>query len=151
MDIALTCTTPPRAVSWRRAEELNHQLGLALTGYARGRIALGKGDAQTAIPALERSVTFCLETRYTFAFPVAAGWLGSAYLLVGRTDDALRILREAVTAALPTHTFCSLVLGEACLDAGRTAEAAQLAQRSLATARRIGERGDSGVGPPASR
>ena len=136
-DEALACADR----GFRRAEALNHHFGLALTGYARGRVALGKGDAETAIPALERSVTFCLETRYTIAFPVAAGWLGSAYLLVGRTADALRILHEAVRGALPTHTFCTLALAEACLDAGRTEEAGQLAQRGLAMARRIGERG----------
>ena len=136
-DEALACADR----GWRRAEELNHHLGRAVTGYARGRIALLKGDAAVAIPALERSVTFCVETQYTIAFPIAAGWLGSAYLLVGRTDEALRILHEAVRSALPTHTFCSLLLAEAYLDAGRTGEAGELAQRSLAIALRIGERG----------
>src|SRR5262249_52270113 len=51
------------------------------------------------------------------------------------------ILHEAVRRALPAHTFCSLLLAEAYLDAGRTAEAGQLAERTLATALRLGERG----------
>ena len=130
----------------RRAEEQNHHLALALNGYSRGRIALAKGDAEAAIPILERSVTFCLETRYSVAFPVAASWLGAAYLRVGRTDEALRFLHDAVRAALPTHTFCSLVLAEAYLDAGCTDEAGPLAQRTVATARRIGERGTQAWG-----
>jgi len=141
-DEALACADR----GWRRAKELNHHLGLALTGYTRGRIALGKGDTDTAIPVLERSVAFCVETRYTVAFPVAAGWLGSAYLLVGRTGEALRILHEAVRAALPTHTFCSLILAEAYLEAGTTGEAGELTRRTVATARRLGERGTEAWG-----
>jgi len=130
----------------RRAEEVNHDIGLALAGYVRGRVALGRGDTETAIPLLERSVTFCVERPFRTAFPVAAGWLGAVYLSVGRTDDALRILHEAVRAALPTHTFCSIILAEAYLDADRAGEAGRLAQRTLATARRIGERGTEAWG-----
>jgi DNA-binding SARP family transcriptional activator len=125
----------------RRAQELNHDHALALTGYARGRIALGKGDAEAAIPALERSVTLCGDGQYTLTFPVVASCLGSAYLLEGLVDDALRILHEAVRVALPVHTSCSLALAEACLDAGRPGEARELTQRTFATTRRIGERG----------
>src|SRR4029453_17999199 len=99
----------------RRAQELNHDHALALTGYARGRIALGKGDAEAAIPALERSVTLCGDGQYTLTFPVVASCLGSAYLLEGLVDDALRILHEAVRVALPVHTSCSLALAGACL------------------------------------
>ncbi len=43
--------------------------------------------------------------------------------------------------ALPTQTWCSVSLGEACLHAGRAEEAREIAGRSLVTARRTGERG----------
>jgi DNA-binding SARP family transcriptional activator/lipopolysaccharide biosynthesis regulator YciM len=125
----------------RQAQELNHNHALALTGYTRGRIALGKGDAQIAIPALERSVTLSGDGQYTITFPVVASCLGSAYLLESRVDDALQILHKAVRLALPIHASCSLALAEACLHAGRTDEARELTQRTLATTLRIGERG----------
>jgi tetratricopeptide (TPR) repeat protein len=127
----------------RPGEEMNHHHSLALAGYARGRVALGKGDTDAAITALERSVTLCGEGQYASAFPMAAGWLGCAYLLAGRVEDAIGILGEAVRCALPTHTFCSLALAEAWLDAGLVEEARQVAESSLATAQRIGERGTS--------
>jgi tetratricopeptide (TPR) repeat protein len=136
-DEALDCADR----GWRRAEEQHHHHGLALTAYARGRVALGKGDAGSAIPPLERSVALCRQGGYPSNFPVAAAWLGSAYLLAGRADDALAILSEAVQGALPTHTSCCLGLAEAYLDVGRVEEASELAEQSVATAQRIGERG----------
>jgi len=125
----------------QRAQKLNHHHALALAGYARARIALGKGDAQTAISALERSVSLSGDGQYPITFTVAASCLGTAYLLEGRVDDALRILREAVRFALPIHASCWLALAEACLHAGRTEETRELTLRTLDTTRRIGERG----------
>jgi DNA-binding SARP family transcriptional activator/tetratricopeptide (TPR) repeat protein len=136
-DEALACVD--RGV--RAGEESNHHHSLAFAASCRGIIALAKGDAAAAISALERAVRLIVEGQYNTTFPIAAARLGHAYLLAGRVDDALRSLHEAVRRALPTHTWCSLLLGEACLQAGRADEARDLAERSLATAERNGERG----------
>jgi DNA-binding SARP family transcriptional activator len=135
---------------FRAGEELNHHHSRALAASCHGIIALARGDAEPAIPALERAVRLIVEGQYNVIFPVAAARLGQAYLLGGRVDEALNVLQEAVqrelSGALPTHTWCSLLLGEACLHAGRMDEARQLAEQSLATAQRNGERGTQARG-----
>jgi tetratricopeptide (TPR) repeat protein len=141
-DDALACTD--RGV--RAGEESNHHHSLALAASCRGIIALGRGDTATAVSALERAVRLIVEGQYNTTFPIAAARLGHAYLLAGRVDEALSLLQDAVRRALPTHTWCSLLLGEACLHAGRVDEARQVAERSLATAQRNGERGTQARG-----
>jgi DNA-binding SARP family transcriptional activator len=135
---------------FRAGEELNHHHSRALAASCHGIIALARGDAETAIPALERAVRLIVEGQYDVIFPVAAARLGQAYLLAGRVDEAVSLLQEAVrrelAGALPTHTWCSLLLGEAYLHAERMDEARQLAERSLATAQRNGERGTQARG-----
>jgi tetratricopeptide (TPR) repeat protein len=126
---------------FRAGEELSHHHSRALAAASRGIVAAGKGDTDAAISALERAVSLTIEGQYDVNFPVAAAWLGYAYLHADRVDDALTILQEAVRRALPTQTWCSLFFAEACLHAGRGEEARQLAERSLATAIRNGERG----------
>jgi tetratricopeptide (TPR) repeat protein len=127
--------------AFRLSEELDHHFSRALATASGGLIALGKGEADTAIHLLERAVGLCVEGQYRVALPYVTAGLGSAYLLAGRAADALEVLHEAVRHGLPTHARCSLSLGEACLHAGRAEEARHLFERSLATAHGNGERG----------
>jgi tetratricopeptide (TPR) repeat protein len=136
-DQALACVDS----RFRAEDELSHYSRTPFAALARGIIALAKGDVGTAISPLEQAVNFAVEGEYRIHFPIAAAQLGHAYLLAGRTEEAASILREAVRQARPTGTWCSLLLGEVCLRAGRIDEARQLAERSLSTALRTGERG----------
>ena len=71
-DEALACADR----GFRAGEELNHHHSRALAASCHGIIALGRGDAETAIPALERAVRLIVEGQYDVVFPVAAGRLG---------------------------------------------------------------------------
>jgi tetratricopeptide (TPR) repeat protein len=81
--------------------------------------------------------------------PWASARLGAAYLLAGRVDDSLALLKRTVEidAAHTSQAEISLWCGwlaEAYLASGQPAEADALAGRALDLAVRHGERGNHG-------
>jgi tetratricopeptide (TPR) repeat protein len=75
-----------------------------------------------------------------------AAAVGAAYTLGGRLAEAVPLLTQALEQTLATdmrgdQALCSLALGEAQLRAGHWEEAYALAERTLALAHRLQERG----------
>jgi class 3 adenylate cyclase/tetratricopeptide (TPR) repeat protein len=106
---------------------------------------LAKGDAERALPPLERALALCETWNVPFFFAQIAQRLGSAYARVGRIDEAVPLLERAI-ARLPVlfrnaRAFHHTALGEAYLLAGRPDAADEEARRALAVAQECGTRG----------
>jgi tetratricopeptide (TPR) repeat protein len=109
-------------------------------------VYLRKGDPERAIPAAARAYSVCREWNLELNRPGAAALLGLAYALVGRLDEALPLLEEAVEedtarGLMRSHALTVAWLGEAYLLAARIDEAAGLAERALLLSRVHKERG----------
>jgi tetratricopeptide (TPR) repeat protein len=106
---------------------------------------LYKGEAQQAIPPLERALALCQTFRIPLTVPWIASHLGNAYALSGRFADAIPLLEQAVEHAaawsMATQSQAISWLGEAYLLADRSDEAEASAERALRLARDHGERG----------
>ena len=80
--------------------------------------------------------------------PQANRLLGGAYLLAGRIEEGVALVRAAADEVesrqlLMQQAAVLALLGEACLFADRVDEASTAAQRALALARERGQRGDA--------
>jgi class 3 adenylate cyclase/tetratricopeptide (TPR) repeat protein len=106
---------------------------------------LRKGDVLQAIPLLAQGVELCQgEIGRRFYAELTAA-LGTAYALVGRVDEVLPLLAQAMAPEVLQQAFQSaapfLWVGEAYLVIGRVGDARQVAQRALAHAHNHHERG----------
>jgi class 3 adenylate cyclase/tetratricopeptide (TPR) repeat protein len=127
----------------RIAEEADHPLTLFIGLFNLGLAHLRRGDLPRATPVLERCLDLLPSVDRT---PQAAATLGTAYALVGRTDEALPMVAGAVEEfrGRQNHVRPGLILlcaGTICLSAGRIDEAASHAREALALTRRLGARG----------
>src|SRR5207247_7665757 len=109
--------------------------------------SLVKGDLEAAGPALERACSVAREANHTLLRPQATRFLGSFYLLTGRIEDGVALVRAAAEEVeskrlLMQEAAVLALLGEACLCADRADEAAATAERALALAGERGQRGD---------
>jgi predicted ATPase len=130
----------------RIAEEVAHAGSLMYAYHGIGLLALRQGDLPRAISLLERAMGLCQDADLPLFFPWIAAALGAAYVLAGRSADAVPLLTQALEQATATGTvvhqaFCHLSLGKAQLLAGRLEEAHTLAQHTLRLARERQERG----------
>jgi tetratricopeptide (TPR) repeat protein len=130
----------------RIAEASDHPYTRVAASIGVGLMLLRLGDLGRAIAVTERGVGLCRTWDNRALFPVVAAELGHAYTLADRVQEAISTLSEAVEAgdsikATMNHALAVGWLGEALLLAGRTAEAAIQATRSLELARRRNERG----------
>jgi tetratricopeptide (TPR) repeat protein len=128
------------------AERLGHPFSIVYAQWERGRFALSLGDADTAIPALERALDVGRQAGLAVGFSMAAATLGRAYALSGRTSEGLSLLEEGIRQAEATrfmfgHGLRVAWLAEAYASAGRGAEADDQAGRALRLAREHRERG----------
>jgi tetratricopeptide (TPR) repeat protein len=127
------------------AEGVNHPASLVLAYRGVARPCLHQGELHKALPLLERAVGLCDETDLSFHFSLLAQDLGTAYVLCGRVDEAVRLLERALEQATPILTDIRMpqlsTLGEAYLHAGRLEEAHTLAARALAHFRTHRHRG----------
>jgi DNA-binding SARP family transcriptional activator len=112
-----------------------------------GRLYLVKGNIARAIEVLERVLPRC-EAAGDLAvyFSRTATWLGGAYILAGRLEEAIPLLRRADEHAGSIgfaygHALVIVTLAEATLRAGDVENAARAAERALAMSRRHGQRG----------
>ncbi|MGH7306202.1 MAG: ATP-binding protein, partial [Candidatus Rokuibacteriota bacterium] len=115
-----------------------------------GYICLVKGDLAAAGPVLERACSIAREANLTLLRPQATRMLGGAYLLSGRIEEGVALVRAAADEVesrrlLMQQAAVLGLLGEACLFADRVDEASTAAQRALALARERGQRGDMAV------
>jgi tetratricopeptide (TPR) repeat protein len=135
------------------AEALDDPLSLAYACLRQGRVYGHKGDFQQATGLLERSCALSRNWQITFTKPIAVGDLGLAYVLMGRVTEGISLLHQAMDAS---EYACGegdkprllIRFAEACLLAGRVAEAHMHAGAALA---RTSERGDRGYEARALR
>src|SRR2546427_307269 len=83
----------------RIAETVKHPVNLMFAYWSVGLPYLRQGDLHQALPVLERAVDICQEADLPFYFPMTALALGSAYVLCGRADNAVRLLERALEQA----------------------------------------------------
>jgi tetratricopeptide (TPR) repeat protein len=108
--------------------------------HGMGVLSLRQGDLPRALSLLEHAVGICQEAELLSWFPRIVAPLGAAYTLAGRVADAVPLLTQAMEQNIAIENvwfeaICNLRLGEACLLAGRLAEAQARAERGLALAR----------------
>jgi tetratricopeptide (TPR) repeat protein len=131
--------------SVRIAESVGQPYSLVAASLGLADLHLAKGDADRALPPLERALALCETWNLAIFFPLIAQRLGSAYARVGRLDEAVPLLERACVR-LPV-LFRSLravfhtALGEAYLFAGRPDAADEEARRALSVAQECGTRG----------
>ncbi len=99
-------------------------------------------------PVLERACSVAREANLTLFRPQATRLLGGTYLLAGRIDEGVALVRAAADEVesrrlLMQQAAVLALLGEACLFADRVDEASTAAQRALTLARDRGQRGDA--------
>jgi class 3 adenylate cyclase/tetratricopeptide (TPR) repeat protein len=136
----------------RRAVALGEELGspysLAAACIGLGYSSLVRGDLEAAGPVLERACNVAREANLTLLRPQATRLLGGAYLLAGRIDEGVGLVRAAAEEVesrqlLMQQAAVLALLGEACLFADRVDEASTAAQRALTLASERGQRGDA--------
>lgn len=123
-----------------------HQPFLLAHAYAAcGHVALRKGDVERAIGWFERLREIERAGALRVLFPLAEWFLVNAYAAAGR-PEAVPLLAQVASAPLSERSIFYYPLwlawlAEGHLRAGRTEDAAVLAERALTLARRRGERG----------
>jgi predicted ATPase/class 3 adenylate cyclase/DNA-binding winged helix-turn-helix (wHTH) protein len=128
------------------AEAADHPYSRVMALWAVGFRALRQGNMSQAISGLERALELAQGAYLRLLIPFITAPLGAAYALAGRTAEALPLLEQAVARAvmmhyLWDHALRMIWLGEACLYAGRLAEACTQAQHALEFSRAHQERG----------
>ena len=128
------------------AESIRDPLNIVVACSGVGVLRWRRGEWTAAIAVLERAMRAIRESNIALWLPRVGSTLGSAYAAIGRLDEALSLLREAIDQAAAMHLVSgrSMLLtasGEASLLAGRFAEADDLGVRALGLARAHGERG----------
>ena len=97
---------------------------------------------------LERAYGAAREANITLLRPQAVRLLGGAYVLAGRIDEGLALVRSAAEEVeskrlLMQQAAVLALLGEACLSADKIDEASSVAQRALTLAKDREQRGDT--------
>jgi class 3 adenylate cyclase/tetratricopeptide (TPR) repeat protein len=129
----------------RLAEAVQHPRSLVTAYQGMGYLYLRKGDVDQALSVLKRALSLCEEVELVWDFSLVAVYLGSAYVLCGRGDEAVWLLERAQAQTTQSGRASSLrrllPVSEAYLSTGRFEEASILADRALAHARTHQERG----------
>jgi class 3 adenylate cyclase/tetratricopeptide (TPR) repeat protein len=130
------------AIADSMADPLNTVVACSGLGVLRWR----RGEWAEAISVLERAMRLIRDANIALWLPRVGSSLGSVYAAIGRVDEALALLREAVDQSTAMHlvsgrSMLLVALGEASLLAGCPTEADELGTRALALAQAHGERG----------
>jgi class 3 adenylate cyclase/tetratricopeptide (TPR) repeat protein len=128
------------------AEAETHAFSLVIAHAGTGMLHILRGDCGSAIGPLERGVVITRLSDIPILFPLVAAPLGWAYVLVGRHEEGLRLLEDAVERAeamefAANHALRLVWLAQAHLLAGNGDVSKRLGLRALDQARRLGERG----------
>jgi DNA-binding SARP family transcriptional activator/type II secretory pathway predicted ATPase ExeA len=127
-----------------RAEALDHRYLLLHACWTTGEVHAHRASAREGIPYLERALGLILERSDFFIAMGVLGCLGYLQVLGGQAEEGLSRMREGLGDPARWRIGLSRLiarLGEACLIAGRPAEAQSMATRCLDLTRRHGERG----------
>ena len=127
------------------AEHVKNFISTALVYALSGYAYLRHGDLETAKKMLHKANTLGREADLQSILSFVAGSLGDVYLLLGRPDDALPILEEAVEPQnLDSSIISSIhpitVLSEAYRLSGQIAKAILTAEEALRLFRKSEER-----------
>lgn len=130
----------------RIAAAVGHPFSLNQAYRGLGVCAFRQGHYERAITCLEQALALCQEAHLPLAFPVVASFLGAAYAQVGRLDDALPLLEQAVTQGTAIqraeqHALRLVLLGEGYVLAHRPQHAYPLALEALRLAQTRKEQG----------
>jgi tetratricopeptide (TPR) repeat protein len=130
----------------RIAETGDPGFSLVLGCAGLGNVCVAKGDFDHAIAVLERGMLLDSGELISRVRPFVASTLGAAYAQVGRVDDALPLLEQAVkeAAAMKLRANQSLRvarLAEAHVKAGHPESAFPVAAQALDLAQEHRERG----------
>jgi class 3 adenylate cyclase/tetratricopeptide (TPR) repeat protein len=125
------------------ADETNRPYDLAYSRIALGLMELTLGELDGAIRTLETALAFCRASEIRLLEPATARYLGRAYALAGRSEQALPLLEEAVArsnalALAALQAWCGSSLALAHLLAGQWRPAERVANAALETAQRHG-------------
>ena len=128
------------------AEAAAHPFDIVVGCFASGVLGVRQGSVTDSVTVLERARTLCQVGHVPFWVPLIAVWLGSAYALLGRDDEARPLLEQAVKQHADiglkgVHSLFVSLQGEAALMAGRIEEARDLSAEALELARNFRERG----------
>ena len=128
------------------AEASAHPFDLVVGCFASGVVGVRQGYLDQSVTVLERARTLCEVGHLPFWFPLIAVWLGSAYALLGRSDEARPLLDQAVRQHADiglkgVHALFVALQGEATLMAGDLAAARAQATEALTLAQNFKERG----------
>jgi class 3 adenylate cyclase/tetratricopeptide (TPR) repeat protein len=131
------------AIRFSEIADIPFSLGSALEGL--GYVYLRRGDVPTAITLLERGLRICEEWQFNLIQVPIEAYLGHAYALAGRHNEALQLLESADTVEGGLHpSQRATFLGDVYLRAGGADRARECAQRALALAEVTDERGNRG-------
>ncbi len=127
------------------AEFVGQPYSLLMAYLILGFLHLAKGDAERALPPLQRALALYETWNLGYFFPWIAQGLGLAYARGDRTDEAMPLLERAIarhpallrSQRAPLHA----TLGEVYLLAGRPDAADEEARRALAVAQECRTRG----------
>jgi len=131
----------------RIAEEAKHPYSKGYVICSLGFLSLIKGELEPAIEALEQSMKICRESEIRALFPLAASYLGFAYALSGRDEQAVKLLGEGDSAAVSIGRVAERSLrvawhGESHLLFGRIEKANELALAAIELSEKHAERGN---------
>jgi class 3 adenylate cyclase/tetratricopeptide (TPR) repeat protein len=106
------------------SEGIDDTFSRLFVATAAGYLCLCRGEADAAIPLFERARGIAVAADSRLMIPVPTGFLGMAYAAVGRTEEALRRLNDAVADADAMHHHAGqptrlAALARACLAAGQ--------------------------------
>src|SRR5262245_58270864 len=76
-------------------EGLGSPYSLTVACMMLGYLFFARGDGEAGIPVLERAYGIAREANVTLHRPQATRLLGGAYLLTGRTDEGVALVRAA--------------------------------------------------------
>jgi tetratricopeptide (TPR) repeat protein len=130
----------------RIAEAVNFPFSLIEACNGVSGVYRRQGDAQRAIPMLERALGLCQDWHIALFLPWMAAALGLTYALAGRVEEGLALAEQAAERTAVRGTAWSLVrvvtwLSEAYLRAGRLEDARQRATQAYDLARQYQQRG----------
>jgi lipopolysaccharide biosynthesis regulator YciM len=93
------------------ARGMNEPEELIFAAHGVGRMHLIQGNPDVAVEALEPALTMCKSAEFPIYVPRIASCLGAAYASLGRTDEALVLLEEAVRQAAASNLTFGQSLG----------------------------------------
>ena len=128
------------------ALESSHPYSIVYAYYGAGVLFLIKGEFDKAAAVLVRGLEVCQGADIPVMHPLISSCLGAAYAFLGRLDEALELLENAVqhTESMRRRAGQALRmawLSEAYILASRTDEAEVFARRGLELARESNDRG----------